>query len=83
MFSMKKISAVLCAGALAVSLGACSSDAPASSAKKEGSGYPTKAITVVAPSGAGGGWDLTARSLTKGCAPKPMNIPTGFILFLA
>jgi putative tricarboxylic transport membrane protein len=65
MFSMKKISAVFCAGALAVSLGACSSDAPASSAKKEGSGYPTKAITVVAPSGAGGGWDLTARSFTK------------------
>ncbi|WP_139378288.1 Bug family tripartite tricarboxylate transporter substrate binding protein [Mesobacillus jeotgali] len=65
MFSMKKISAVLCAGAMAVSLGACSSDAPASSAKKEGSGYPAKAITVVAPSGAGGGWDLTARSLTK------------------
>jgi putative tricarboxylic transport membrane protein len=65
MFSMKKISAVLCAGALAVSLGACSSDAPASSAKKKGSDYPTKAITVVAPSGAGGGWDLTARSLTK------------------
>lgn len=65
MFSMKKISAVLCAGALAVSLGACSSDAPASSGKKEGSDYPTKAITVVAPSGAGGGWDLTARSLTK------------------
>lgn len=65
MFSMKKISAVLCAGALAVSLGACSSDAPASSAEKEGSNYPSKAITVVAPSGAGGGWDLTARSLTK------------------
>lgn len=30
-----------------------------------GSGYPSKAITVVAPSGAGGGWDLTARVFTK------------------
>lgn len=65
MFLKNKISVVLCAGALAVSLGACSNDAPASSAKKEGSGYPDKTITVVAPSGAGGGWDLTARSLTK------------------
>ncbi|TFE24023.1 Bug family tripartite tricarboxylate transporter substrate binding protein [Cohnella luojiensis] len=27
--------------------------------------YPSKAIVVVAPSGAGGGWDKTARSLTK------------------
>ncbi|MDQ0415407.1 Bug family tripartite tricarboxylate transporter substrate binding protein [Mesobacillus stamsii] len=65
MFLKNKISVVLCAGALAISLGACSNDAPASSAKKEGSGYPDKTITVVAPSGAGGGWDLTARSLTK------------------
>jgi putative tricarboxylic transport membrane protein len=29
------------------------------------SDYPKKQITVVAPSGAGGGWDKTARSLTK------------------
>lgn len=27
--------------------------------------YPAKPITVVAPSGAGGGWDLTARALVK------------------
>jgi putative tricarboxylic transport membrane protein len=66
MYSLKKISAVLCAGALALSLGACSSKAPANSAaKEESSGYPSKAISVVAPSGAGGGWDLTARSFTK------------------
>ncbi|MEH7117509.1 tripartite tricarboxylate transporter substrate binding protein [Neobacillus vireti] len=71
MFSIKKISAVMCAGALALSLGACSSSssketAGSNSAKKEAStGYPTKAISVVAPSGAGGGWDLTARSFTK------------------
>lgn len=30
-----------------------------------GSSYPEKPIVVVAPSGAGGGWDKTARSLTK------------------
>ncbi|WP_371261571.1 Bug family tripartite tricarboxylate transporter substrate binding protein [Bacillus sp. MUM 116] len=62
---LKRISAVMVAGALALSLGACSSKETASSSKKEGTGYPTKAITVVAPSGAGGGWDLTARSFTK------------------
>jgi len=28
-------------------------------------GYPEKPLTIVAPSGAGGGWDLTARSLAK------------------
>ncbi|MCM3600041.1 tripartite tricarboxylate transporter substrate binding protein [Robertmurraya korlensis] len=67
MFSIKKISACFCAGVLALSLGACSSgEQTAGSDKKEKStGYPTKAISVVAPSGAGGGWDLTARSLTK------------------
>ena len=66
MFSIKRISAVMCAGALALSLGACSSKETASTGKKaEGTGYPTKAISVVAPSGAGGGWDLTARSFTK------------------
>ncbi|MEH7127351.1 tripartite tricarboxylate transporter substrate binding protein [Neobacillus drentensis] len=66
MFSIKRISAVMCAGALALSLGACSSKETASSDKKaEGTSYPTKAISVVAPSGAGGGWDLTARSFTK------------------
>ncbi|MGG1399077.1 tripartite tricarboxylate transporter substrate binding protein [Bacillus salipaludis] len=65
MRKLKKISAVMCAGALALSLGACSSKETSSSTKKESTGYPTKAITVVAPSGAGGGWDLTARSFTK------------------
>lgn len=70
MFSFKKFSTVVTAGALALSLAACSSGAsketssPAAK-KEEGTGYPTKAITVVAPSGAGGGWDLTARSFTK------------------
>ncbi|EKN70843.1 hypothetical protein BABA_03229 [Neobacillus bataviensis LMG 21833] len=69
MFSIKRISAVMCAGALALSLGACSSsnskETAGSAKKEEGTGYPTKTITVVAPSGAGGGWDLTARSFSK------------------
>lgn len=67
MFSIKRISAVMCAGALALSLGACSSSNETASPGKreETTGYPTKAITVVAPSGAGGGWDLTARAFTK------------------
>jgi len=56
---MKKISAVILATALTLSLAACSTGGAGKSA------YPEKAITVVAPSGAGGGWDKTARSLTK------------------
>lgn len=66
MFSFKRFSAILCAGALALSLGACSSKDTSSDGKKnEESTYPQKAISVIAPSGAGGGWDLTARSFTK------------------
>jgi len=48
---------------LAVSLAACGS-----AAKQSGSGssnYPSKSLTLVAPSGAGGGWDMTARTITK------------------
>jgi putative tricarboxylic transport membrane protein len=66
MLSFRKISAVVGAGVLALSLAACSSSQESSGkTKKEGTGYPTKSISVVAPSGAGGGWDLTARSFTK------------------
>ncbi|WP_420852236.1 tripartite tricarboxylate transporter substrate binding protein [Paenibacillus hamazuiensis] len=35
--------------------------APAAAASK----YPEKPITIVAPSGAGGGWDMTARTISK------------------
>jgi putative tricarboxylic transport membrane protein len=66
MISIKRFSAVLCAGALALSLGACSSkETSVNGTNKEGTGYPKKAISVIAPSGAGGGWDLTARSFVK------------------
>lgn len=53
----------LVAGVILSSLTACSSGGSGSNAGE--SDYPKKPITVVAPSGAGGGWDLTARSLTK------------------
>ncbi|KQL50760.1 transporter [Heyndrickxia shackletonii] len=64
MISVKKFSTILCAGALTLSLGACGSKDTSGSATKN-TGYPKKSITVVAPSGAGGGWDMTARSFTK------------------
>jgi putative tricarboxylic transport membrane protein len=57
----KKLSTVVLAGSLALSLAACSSDGGESTS----SNYPEKTITIVAPSGAGGGWDLTARSIAK------------------
>lgn len=67
------------AAAVALGLAACSGgngkeaakDAPTDRPKKEEvkteavSKYPQKPIVVVAPSGAGGGWDMTARSIAK------------------
>ena len=62
-------------GILALSVTACGSAAKTTdTAQKSGeakktdtktSNYPEKPITIVAPSGAGGGLDTTARSLTK------------------
>lgn len=43
-----------------LTLTACGSQGTSS-----GANYPEKAITIVAPSGAGGGWDKTARSISK------------------
>ncbi|MED1440425.1 tripartite tricarboxylate transporter substrate binding protein [Aeribacillus composti] len=43
---------------------ACGSTATTKSSNKQ-ENYPTKPIMFVAPSGAGGGWDLTARAITK------------------
>ncbi|RDU38281.1 tripartite tricarboxylate transporter substrate binding protein [Neobacillus piezotolerans] len=65
MKALRKFTLLAAAGVLALSLGACSEKESAGGKKKSGSDYPNKAITVVAPSGAGGGWDLTARSFTK------------------
>lgn len=58
-------------GVLALSLTACGAGGGASqpNAKPAVSGqtssYPEKPIVIVAPSGAGGGWDKTARSVAK------------------
>jgi putative tricarboxylic transport membrane protein len=65
----KKLSTVALASSLLLSLAACSSDgsnsASSDGSKSATSNYPEKNITIVAPSGAGGGWDLTARSIAK------------------
>ena len=62
----KKVTSVAFAASLAVVLAACSSsDSESDGASSGGSNYPENNITIVAPSGAGGGWDLTARSITK------------------
>lgn len=57
----KKLTTVTLASMLALSLAACSADDAESASSK----YPEKNITIVAPSGAGGGWDLTARAIAK------------------
>ena len=66
-FSVKKWSSLITAGALAVSLAACSDSTSSSSGggKEESTAYPEKPIVINAPSGAGGGLDTTARALTK------------------
>jgi putative tricarboxylic transport membrane protein len=68
-----KVSAslVLTASLIACGSGGGSKPAASGSAADKGaastpaSKYPEKALTVVAPSGAGGGWDLTARAISK------------------
>lgn len=68
MKTWKKITSIALTTALAVGLAACSSSEKGSETKVEGkstSDYPKNNITIVAPSGAGGGWDLTARSIAK------------------
>ena len=58
----KKLTTVALAGALAIGLAACSK----TDGEDQGSSkYPDRNITIVAPSGAGGGWDLTARAIAK------------------
>jgi putative tricarboxylic transport membrane protein len=64
---MKKITGIVLSGFLAISLTACGGAATEKTgdAGSAASAYPEKPISVVAPSGAGGGWDKTARSLAK------------------
>lgn len=62
-FQLKKGLSMVLSGMLALGLAACSQKP---NFEDPGAGnYPSKPITVVAPSGAGGGWDQTARSITK------------------
>ena len=56
-----KLSKAVLVSSLALSLAACSE----AESESVSSNYPEKTITIVAPSGAGGGWDLTARSIAK------------------
>lgn len=58
----KKLTTVALTGVLAFSLAACSKN---DGAEGSSSKYPERNITIVAPSGAGGGWDLTARAIAK------------------
>ncbi|KAA0958931.1 tripartite tricarboxylate transporter substrate binding protein [Planococcus sp. ANT_H30] len=61
----KKMIAVSLAGMLAIGLAACSSEENSQASDAGSSDYPERGLTIVAPSGAGGGWDLTARSIAK------------------
>lgn len=45
---------------LSLGLAACGDGGSGSSAS-----YPSRSLTLVAPSGAGGGWDMTARTISK------------------
>ena len=56
----KKLTAVALTGMLTLGLAACSEDGESAS-----SDYPKNNMTIIAPSGAGGGWDLTARAIAK------------------
>ncbi|MGM0873451.1 MAG: Bug family tripartite tricarboxylate transporter substrate binding protein [Bacillota bacterium] len=62
---MKKRLMLILVGLLTFMLAACGGKEEATVDNGSASDYPEKPITVVAPSGAGGGWDLTARSLAK------------------
>lgn len=53
---------IVAAALVAVSLSACGTSNGGSSKAAD---YPEKPIVITAPSGAGGGWDKTARSLSK------------------
>lgn len=67
MTNKKRLAAGLLAGIMAVGLTACGGGGTQSTAKdtSKDSKYPEKPLVVVAPSGAGGGWDKTARSVSK------------------
>ncbi|GGF93243.1 tripartite tricarboxylate transporter substrate binding protein [Paenibacillus abyssi] len=64
-FKTKSWKTILITSAVTVSLSALTACGSSSSGGSAAADYPTKPIVVTAPSGAGGGWDKTARSLIK------------------
>ncbi|MCP3763595.1 tripartite tricarboxylate transporter substrate binding protein [Domibacillus sp. A3M-37] len=74
-FNVKKWGSMITAGALALSLAACSGSGSSSEGNNEeaGASYPEKPIVINAPSGAGGGLDTTARALTKVLSDTGLN----------
>ncbi|MBO1913681.1 hypothetical protein J4G37_53815, partial [Microvirga sp. 3-52] len=63
---MKKFYLVFLVLVLAVFVAACNDSSDGnSSGDKDGDWKPSKNIEIVAPSGAGGGWDTTARMAAK------------------
>ncbi len=62
----KKLLTLFSAATLSLALAACSDGGEKSDGGKSSTEeYPKNNLTIVAPSGAGGGWDLTARSIGK------------------
>ncbi|GIJ46184.1 C4-dicarboxylate ABC transporter substrate-binding protein [Virgisporangium aliadipatigenens] len=61
---MRRTAAVLVAGVVLGSVAACG-DSGNDSAKADTVAYPTRTLQIMAPAGAGGGWDLTARTIQK------------------
>ena len=57
----KRLAPIALIATITLGLAACSSDGD----NVKASEYPKNNITLVAPSGAGGGWDLTARAVAK------------------
>ncbi|KIL35495.1 transporter [Cohnella kolymensis] len=67
----KKLLTVLMGGCLVLSLAACGSKGG-----NAADSYPDKSIVITAPSGAGGGLDLTARALSKSLAETKLAAHT-------
>ncbi|KOS69628.1 transporter [Lysinibacillus contaminans] len=64
----KTLTKFAAAGLLLAGLAGCSSSDSSDAGdkgEKTASDYPKNNLTIVAPSGAGGGWDLTARAVAK------------------